>query len=85
MEKYVIIKEKLYVTESRISYIYLHFPETLFCAFRRFIFVLSSGVPRIFFGGGWVTPGMFFEGGRGLTNSVEDRGQRERGSWCGIP
>jgi hypothetical protein len=35
---------------------------------------LFSGVPRNFFGGGG-----------GLTNSVEDRGQRERGSRGGSP
>ena len=36
--------------------------------------VSSSGVPKIFFGGGG-----------GSTNSVEDRGQRERGSGGGSP
>jgi hypothetical protein len=36
----------------------------------------SVAHPGIFFGG--VTPGIFFRGGS--TNSVEDRGQRERGS-----
>ena len=35
---------------------------------------LGSGVPRIFFGGWGVS-----------TNSVEDRGQRERGSGGGSP
>jgi hypothetical protein len=35
-------------------------------------FIVHSGVPRIFFGGG-------------STNSVEDRGQRERGSGGGSP
>jgi hypothetical protein len=39
---------------------------------------LLSGVARNFFGGG-ITTGKF-SGGRGSTNSVEDRGQRERGS-----
>ena len=38
--------------------------------------VTGSAVPRIFFGGG---------GGEGSTNSVEDRGQRERGSGCVAP
>ena len=36
-------------------------------------FVRTSGVPRNFFSGG------------GSTNSVEDRGQRERGSGGGSP
>jgi hypothetical protein len=30
-------------------------------------------------------PGTLFGGGRGSTNSVEDRGQRERGSGGGSP
>ena len=30
-------------------------------------------------------PGILFEGGEGSTNSVEDRGQRERGSVGGRP
>ena len=30
-------------------------------------------------------PGIFFGKGGGLTNSVEDRGQRERGSGGGSP
>ena len=30
-------------------------------------------------------PGNFFSGGGGSTNSVEDRGQRERGSGGGSP
>ena len=30
-------------------------------------------------------PGIFFGGGGGSTNSVEDRGQRERGSGGGSP
>jgi len=30
-------------------------------------------------------PGFFVWGGGGSTNSVEDRGQRERGSWDGSP
>jgi hypothetical protein len=30
-------------------------------------------------------PGIFFGGGEGSTNSVEDRGQRERGSGGGSP
>ena len=29
--------------------------------------------------------GILFEGGGGSTNSVADRGQRERGSGCGSP
>ena len=37
--------------------------------------ILSSGVPRKF----------SFFGGRGSTNSVKDRGQRERGSGGGSP
>jgi hypothetical protein len=36
----------------------------------------GSGIPRIFF---------FFGGGEGSTNSVEDRGKRERGSRGGSP
>jgi hypothetical protein len=39
---------------------------------------MTSGVPRNFFQGGGVTPGIFFRGGS--TNSVEDRGQKEWGS-----
>jgi hypothetical protein len=38
------------------------------------LFSLTSGVPR-----------NFFRGGGGSTNSVEDRGQRERGSGGGSP
>jgi hypothetical protein len=43
---------------------------------------VDSGVPRNFFGekrggGGYASN---FSGGRGSTNSVEERGQRERGS-----
>jgi hypothetical protein len=66
------------------------------------MFIISSGVPRIFSGGvggvrqeffRGVTPGFFFggvtprifSGGRGSTNSVEDRGQRERGAGGGSP
>jgi hypothetical protein len=30
-------------------------------------------------------PGIFWEGGRGSTSSVEGRGQRERGSGSGSP
>jgi len=37
-------------------------------------FVIISGIPR-----------NFFFGGGGSTNSVEDRGQRERGSGGGSP
>jgi hypothetical protein len=43
---------------------------------------LTSGVPRNFFGGGGGQPRNFFGG---ATNSVEDRGQRERGSEGGSP
>jgi hypothetical protein len=47
-------------------------------------YVEVSGVPRNFFReGGGVSPGIFFEGGS--TNSVEDRGQRERRSGGGSP
>ena len=38
--------------------------------------IINSGVPRNFF---------FFGGGGGSTNSVEGRGQRERGSGGGSP
>jgi hypothetical protein len=38
----------------------------------------GSGVPRNLFGSGGFTPEFFFGGGS--RNSVEDRGQRERGS-----
>jgi hypothetical protein len=45
---------------------------------------LSVAYPGIFFIGGF-TPGIFFWGGGGSTNSVEDRGQREWGSGGGSP
>jgi hypothetical protein len=45
--------------------------------------VSFSGVPRIFFGGGLRQD--FFSGEGVSTNSVEDRGQRERGSGGGSP
>jgi hypothetical protein len=41
---------------------------------RTVIFVIYSGVPR-----------NFLRGGGGSTNSVGDRGQRERGSWGSSP
>jgi len=43
---------------------------------------VNIGVPK--FLGQWGNPG-FFLGGGGSTNSVEDRGQRERGSGGGSP
>jgi hypothetical protein len=47
-------------------------------------YIKISGVPRNFFEGeGGVTPGILFGGCS--TNSVEDRGQRERGSGGGSP
>jgi hypothetical protein len=44
--------------------------------------ILASGVPRnIFFGGGRVTPGIF----SGCSNSIENKGQTQRGSGGGSP
>jgi hypothetical protein len=40
---------------------------------------VNSGIPRNVFWGGFRQE-FFFWGGRGSTNSVEDRGQREQGS-----
>jgi hypothetical protein len=53
----------------------------------------GSGVPRNFWGGGGYARNFFggggyarnFFGGGSSTNSVEDRGQRERGSGGGSP
>jgi hypothetical protein len=52
---------------------FLHSPVT--CSILRPNIFLNSGVPRNVFGGGGV----------GSTNSVEDRGQRERGLGGGSP
>jgi hypothetical protein len=62
-----------------------------------FIFMLNNGhtyglwfsgtsdVPRNFFGGGGERLRQEFFRGWGSTNSVEDGGERERGSWGGSP
>jgi hypothetical protein len=48
-----------------------------------YIYIYSQWRTQEFFRGRGVTPGTFF--GEGLTNSIEDRGQRERGSGGGSP
>jgi hypothetical protein len=75
----------------KVSVEKVHSVFRLFCTFECLCCVLgfmvnySSGVPRIFSaGGGGGLYQEFFRRG-GSTNSVEDRGQRERGSGGGSP
>ena len=56
-----------------VANVYLHLIQNRYM-FRSFTVLHCSGVRR-----------NFFSGGRGSTNSVEDRGQRERGSGGGSP
>jgi hypothetical protein len=50
------------------------------------LYDINSGVPRIFFSGeGERVCQEFVRGGGGSTNSVEDRGKRERRSGGGSP
>jgi hypothetical protein len=54
-------------TQSSITYMYKLKNKVISGNMIQSVYLSCSGVPRIFFGGG-------------STNSVEDRGQRERGS-----
>jgi hypothetical protein len=64
------LKEKRITTSSQPI---LYLPTFLSFLFQLYLTSWPSGVPRNFFSGG------------GSTNSVEDRGQRERGSGGGSP